>query len=251
MKKELFADTFDLTDLPITQKQNILDRFFGILQQVFLGSKTEEQRYRNELIETRANNFTLHLYKNEQGKDVGFCTLMRYEITLENKSITVFRSAAGLLPEYRHMLTTLPGGLLYVLKYKLTHLWKDMVYFGIYVHPSSYHLLYKYYPQIFPSLKKPTPSSINDLVAYLKKYFNLRPALSESELCVYDGWITIDKDSALMQKKKKQYPDVAYFHEKNPKFTEGDGLIVVIPVKIIYILRSLVTVFFKKMVKLK
>lgn len=246
IKKELCRDTFDLTNLSISQKQKILNRFFSIHQQIFLSQDSEDERYRNEIIESHAKNITLEIYKTKQYRDVGFCILFRFKLNIEDKSITVFRSAAGLLPEYRHNLATLPGGLLYVLKHKLVHPWEEMYYYGIYVHPSSYHLLYKYYPLIYPSLKKQTPTATKKIIEFLKHYFDTRPAISQSELCGYTGWVTIDKDQKLMKKKKQQYPDVAYFHEKNPKFTEGDGLIVLIPVKIHFIFKSLFRLTFAR-----
>lgn len=246
-KKGLYREIFVLSDLPIYQKQKILNRFFSIHQQIF--TNVDYQTYRKQILETRAENITLHMFKNKQGKDVGFCILYRYRMLMDKNSIIVFRSDAGLLTKYRHKLSTLSFGLLYVLRYKLLHPFENMIYCESFVHPSSYHLLYKYYPLVYPSPDKNMPKNISVLLKTLRQYFQFKPALSGSNLCAYSGWVTIDSDPDLMEKKKLQYPDVAYFHEKNPKFKEGDGLIVLIPVKIIYIVKSLFTLTIARLSK--
>jgi len=244
MKKGLQTDSYNLSAISATQQALIIDRFIGIHQQIF--SNADYQIYKKQIIETRADNITLHIYKNKQGKDVGFCILYRYIIREGKHSIIVFRSDAGLITKYRHKLSTLSIGLLYVLKYKLFHPLKKMIYCESFVHPSSYHLLHKYYPIVYPSPNRDTPENIKELRKTLRHYFNLKPALCGSDLCAFSGWITIDADQELMEKKKLQYSDVEFFHENNPKFSEGDGLIVLIPVKISYIIKSLLTLVYTR-----
>jgi len=192
MKNEILVETFRLTRIDKDQRQKILDRFFTIHQKIFSGANYN--KLRKEILETRAEDITLTLFKKDNYDDVGFCILYRYTIIYEGRSLTVFRSDAGLLPKYRHNLSTLSIGLSYILKYKLCHPFKEMIYFECYVHPSSYHLLHKYYSLVYPSPILEMPEKYKNVISHLRQYFSLKPALSGSEFCAFSDWVTIEHD---------------------------------------------------------
>ena len=244
MNKNLSGETFVINRLSPAKKASLLQRLYDLHRQIFSG--VSKDKLQSTVIEASAEEILVRFYKTEDGTDVGFCILYRYQFEMASGKIVVFRSDAGLLDRYRRKLTTLSFGLANVFKYKFSHPFRKIYYFEPMVHPSSYHLFYKYFLTVYPSPKKIMPEHLNILRMALRERFAMKPALSGSQDAVNAGWITRTTEDEHRQWQKMQYPDIDFFFEYNPGYKQGDGLLLILPVSFVNLFYCLFRIFLRR-----
>lgn len=244
MKINLFSETFVINTLSPAIKASLLQRLYDLHRQIFSG--VSKEKLQSTVIETSAEEILARFYKTADGVDVGFCILYRYQFEMESGKIVVFRSDAGLLNRYRKNLTTLSFGLANVFKYKVAHPFRKIYYFEPMVHPSSYHLFYKYFFKVFPSPKRIMPEHLNILRMALRERFAMKPALSGSQDAVNSGWVTRAVEDEHRHWQKMGYPDVDFFFKYNPGYKQGDGLLLILPVTYANLFFCLFRIFLRR-----
>jgi hypothetical protein len=221
-------ETFVLETLGSDERSALFDRFFHIHNQIFSG--TTKDRIRASVFESTARETRLRIFLNDEGIDIGFCVLYRFHLDIDGHNLVVFRTDAGVLPQYRRRLITLSFGLFYVLGFKLKHPFKNMVYFESIVHPSSYHLFYKYFYRMYPSPERRMPDNLRIIRRRLFDKFKMRPAVSGSEEAMNSGWVTRSHECEHEYWQQLHRVDVDYFFRQNPGYQEGDGLLIILPI---------------------
>ena len=221
-------ETYVVHELDTIQRDRLVDRFYALFQKIFTGDSKE--KIKKSVFETAAEDIRIRFFQDDLKNDIGFCVLYRYQIDIVGKDYSVFRSDAGMMETHRRRLTTLSFGLLQVLRYKLRHPFKPVFYFESLVHPSSYHLFYKYFRWMFPSPKRVIPEKYRELRDACFDRFKMTPALSGSADATHSGWITRSMVNEIEYWQSLRYPDVDFFIKHNPGFPQGDGLLIILPV---------------------
>jgi hypothetical protein len=220
-----------------TEKDRILDTLFSLHRQIFAGVSRRE--FDSHAIRPPAIRTAITLLLNREDETVGYCAVHFFARQLAGRPCTVLRAEAGLLPEYRGRGTTMWFGMVAALAEKLRHPATPLYYLGTLVHPSSYHLFFKYFPAMFPT---PATESDPDLAAaarVLADSFQDPPADPADPFVRKVGWVTIETPAEREMTQGRRERDVRYFLARNPGFVRGEGLVVLIPISFGCILGAL------------
>jgi hypothetical protein len=220
--------TVPVDDLSEAEKERLLDTLYALHARIFAGVSREE--FDHHVIRTAARRTTVTLLLNRQGDTVGYCAVHLFARALEGRPCTIIRAEAGLLPEYRGRATTLWFGMTASLAEKLRHPGTPLYYLGTLVHPSSYHLFFKYFPGMFPSPTREGEPDLSTIARTLADSFPDPPADPTDPLVRQVGWVTIETPAEREMTQKRREADVRYFLSRNPGFLLGEGLVVLIPI---------------------
>lgn len=153
-----------------------------------------------------------------------------YARAVRGRPALVLRGETGLLPDYRGRGASYGFGMAYAFMEKLRHPFTPVYYLGTLVHPSSYHLFYKYFPTVYPLPAKTFPTRQRALAIELIESFPDLP-VAPSDLLVRDvGWITVETSQGRKLILESHRPDVQLFVTRNPGYPQGHGMVVVAPI---------------------
>jgi len=160
---------------------------------------------------------------------VGYCAAHRFMMEIKGKKLAIFRAEAGLLKNYRGNNATFSFGFKEALNYKLLHPLQESYYLGTFVHPSIYRLMTKYFPVVYPNYRNATPPEVKQLMLELIELFNAPPVDPANPFIRKVGWITSDSKEEQLHWQKSDHPHSNYFMEQNPTYSDGHGLVTLIP----------------------
>ena len=210
-----------------TERADLARALYEVHRKIFSGVSAEE--FRCHVVDPPAEHTVIQLYTGADGRIVGYCAFHRFRRHVLGRNAIVLRAEAGLLPQYRGRGMTYGFGAIRALREKLKHPFTPVYYLGTLVHPSSYHLFCKYFPLVYPHPGLDTPSHMRDAALELADSFT-DPAVSEADPFVRDvGWVTIESQQEKALKQRADRADVQFFKARNPGFTTGHGLVVVLP----------------------
>lgn len=167
------------------------------------------------------------VFDNSAGEVVGYIATQFFRQVVGGQTIPVFRAEAGILPAYRGRHATISFGLTEAALYKLRHPFQQVYYLGMLVHPSSYHLVAKHFPTIYPSRIKETPQAMLDFMEELADAFGT-PRVDGDPLRRQVGWITREPPEEPSH-SPGALADARFFVEMNSGYEAGHGLVTLIP----------------------
>ncbi len=227
MQKVSFYETID----PATLSQEALTAFrqklYAIHCQIFDGVDTAQ--FEKKVFDVNAKWSKICIFKNIKGKAVGYYALHAYEKIINSENIVIFRAETGILRDYRKQGNISSFFFKEIIKYKALHPFQKSYLFCTLVHPSSYHLLSKFFPRYYPNIKYATPPDILERMQQMADAFhevqlpNVDPSIRQV------GWIT--RQTAEEQNKwaRSREPDTRFFLKKNPDYHKGQGLVTLVP----------------------
>ena len=184
------------------------------------------------MVDAPAESTAIQLYLASDGQIIGYCAFHRYRRRVQGRSAIVLRAEAGLMPEYRGRGATFGFGIIRAAAEKLRHPFTPIYYLGTLVHTSSYHLFCKYFPQVFPDPARETQNDMREIARELIDSFP-DPPVSEADPFVRRvGWVTIESPREKALNRRHDRRDVEFFKARNPGYTEGNGLVVVVPITV-------------------
>jgi len=218
----------DLQALPKAERAALAKRLFEVQQKVFRGTGYDD--FCSQVIEPPADRSVVALLQTGSGALVGYCTAHIYRRRVGQRSVSVIWPQGGLLPSYRGGSSTFRFGLRQVLREKLSHPLRRVVFLGSLVHVSSYRLFSKYFPRVYPSVGRPMPPRLRHLALKLAAEITA-PAVDPADPLVRnDGWVTIPAPDETTEIRPQDPPDIAFFKRRNPGYPRGHGLLVVVPI---------------------
>jgi len=223
--------------LSAQQRADLTQALFTVHKRIFTGVPLQD--FRRHVVEPPAEKTVIQLYFAANGELVGYCSFHRFRRQVQGRRAIVLRTEAGLVPDYRGRGETYGFGIMQAVVEKLRHPFTPVYYLGTLVHPSSYHLFCKYFPRLFPSPFCKTPPGMQNLARALADSFPDPPVNKSDPLIRAVGWRTIEtaQEHALIQRGDRT--DVTYFRSRNPGYTAGHGLVVVVPITLFNILGAL------------
>ena len=134
------------------------------------------------------------------------------------------------MPEYRGRGATYGFGIVRAFIENLSHPFTPVYYLGTLVHTSSYHLFCKYFPRVYPHPDIEPPTDIQEVARQLIETFPDPAVLPADPFVRNVGWVTIETPQEKHLNEQVGPPDVQFFKSRNPGFSRGHGLVVLIPI---------------------
>jgi hypothetical protein len=170
----------------------------------------------------------IRVFKNSKKEIVGYYALHAYEKVIDSEKTIIFRAEAGILREYRKQ-GNISSFFVEVIKYKALHPFKKSYFFYTLIHPSSYHLLSKYFFRCYPNIRYATPPKVVNKMSLIADAFH-EVRLPNAEPAIRDaGCITRQTESEQNELAKSKDPDTRFFLKKNPDYQKGYGLVTLVP----------------------
>ncbi len=209
-------------------RQQLTDELYAVHCQIFEG--VEKAAFAKYVVESKAQQTTIHVHKNAAGEIVGYFALHIFEKELHGRPAAVFRAEAGTLRAYRGNNNSVRIAASYGLRYWLRHPNRSLFYLGTLVHPSSYMGLAKYVEVVWPNREQPIPPDLSAFMAELAEIFGVQAVDAQKPLVVHVGWRTIDSEVEQAYWRTCDKPLARFFVQENPNYFEGHGLMTLAPV---------------------
>lgn len=215
----------DPTAMSEAERARFGDALCAFNDRVFSGVSRED--FLGYAFNPHAARIRILVFEDDAGELVGYIAAQFFRQAVGTRTYPVFRAEAGILPAYRGRHSTVAFGLWEAAKYKLRHPFQPVLYLGMLVHPSSYHLLAKHFPTIFPSRRRETPPSTRAFMAELADAFGT-PRVDDDPLRRAVGWITREPPE-----EPSHSPDALanarFYRAMNPGYEAGHGLVTLVP----------------------
>ena len=222
------TETIIPKQLSAEARQQLTDDLYAVHCQIFAG--VDKASFAKYVVESKAQQTVIHVYKNGSGAVVGYFALHVFEKELNGKPAVVFRAEAGTLRDYRGNNNSMRIGVNYALRYWLAHPNRAIFYLGTLVHPSSYMGLAKYAEVVWPNREQPVPLDLATFMRELADVFGVQPVNPQKPLVVHVGWRTIDTEVEHNYWRNCDKPLARFFVQENPSYSEGHGLMTLVPV---------------------
>ncbi|UTH75687.1 hypothetical protein [Chromobacterium sp. IIBBL 290-4] len=222
------------------KQAELIDSLYPIHAEIFDGVSKND--FANYVIQSTAPYTRILLHKDKQGNIVGYCAMHFFEQTIENKPATIIRMEAGLKREYRQGNRNSPFVIGQLLAYRLRRPLTKLYYLGALVHPSSFMLLSKYAPQVWPSARYPDDSRYRRIAAQLIRAFKLQAVDDAEPGVVHVGWRTRDTQAEQTKWAQIRHEAAQFYMRRNPGYVEGHGLLTLVPVNaacVLFAIKSL------------
>lgn len=220
--------------LGVHERAALVEELFAVHQQVFAGA-TQDEFARYVLGDTGDHNRILKLH-GPGGAVVGFMALHIHHTRVAGRPLAVFRAAAGIQRHYRGSASTLGFAIREFLRFKLRHPLRTACYFGALIHPSSHGLFDRWYgDRMWPNATRSTPPGTLALLNVLGDHFGMRRVDDTRPLVRDVVWRTRDTEVEAHYWRTCDRPSVRFFLEQNPGYGQGQGLLVLLPLRVDWI----------------
>lgn len=217
----------DPARLSEAERAALADELYAVHRRIFAGVSADG--FRRHVIEPPAETTVIQLYTGADGEVIGYCAMHRFRRRVLGRDAIVLRAEAGLLPAYRGRGVTYGFGILRALREKLRHPFTPVWYLGTLVHASSYHLLCKYFPLVWPRPGREAPGRMQQAARTLADSFPDPPVTPADPFIRRVGWITVESPQETALNRRGDRADVRFFKARNPGYAQGHGLVVVVP----------------------
>ena len=232
------------TQLSDYERHALSRQLYSVHQKIFAGVSAED--FHSHVIEPPAEATTIQLYRAADQSGIGYCAVHRYRRQVHGQNAIILRAEAGLVPEYRGRGVTYGFGIVRALIEKLSHPFTSVYYLGTLVHASSYHLFCKYFRRIYPDPNIETPADIQEIARQLIESFPDPAVLPEDPFVRDVGWVTIETPQEKHLNERLDPPDVQFFKFRNPGFSQGHGLVVLIPITLLNLTGALLSRLYER-----
>ncbi|MEW9919191.1 hypothetical protein AB2B41_06230 [Marimonas sp. MJW-29] len=227
-----------------TDRAALAQSLYAVHERIFSG--VTHTQFCDHVIDPPARSTVIQLFLSERGETVGYCAVHLFKRTVQGREALVLRAEAGLLPEYRGRGATYGFGIRCAMAEKFRHPFTPIYYLGTLVHTSSYHLFCKYFPVVFPPASGSAAPASSELAQELADSFP-DPAVTPDDPLIRDvGWVTIESRQEERLNRGQDRADVAFFKARNPGYTRGHGLVVVVPLTF----RNVIAALFRRLKEL-
>ncbi len=237
MAKVFSAEKIDPSVLSERQRQELIEMLYPIHSAVFSG--LDEKGFDHYVVNSPAATTRIFLYRNKQKQLIGYLGVHRFDKQVGEQPFVVFRAEVGLLPGYRQRDANLSFWLMEAARFKLLNPRKSVYFLYVPVSPSFYAMVARYCYEIYPRHDTTIPPHVFALMTQFAQQFGLRPADEKNPLIREVGWITKATSSERHFWQSSSNRHIRFYIDTNPTFTEGTGLLTLIPITTINLALSL------------
>lgn len=170
---------------------------------------------------------TVGLFCAADGTVRGFARLAITHVTHESRTYAVFSGQVYVDTRYQGTRAVATHAFSEAMRFKLREPLTPLAYLGVSL-PASYRLLARVMPVFYPSRHGPTPPSVAGLILACARARGLA-IVDEARLLVKGISAPLDPERARNARSVAQDPDVRFYLETNPGFTDGTSLLVFVP----------------------
>lgn len=223
MANELKVKRINIKEYDISKWKQLLDILHPVASKIFVIKRAALAK---SIFYQNSSNTNLYLFFRDK-KVVGFNLVNIYEYNYKGSDYSFFRFTSGLLPKYRGQSNVQKIGFVEAFRYAASHPLRKIFYLGPLIHPSSYAVACKVSNKVYPSLKQPeVPKKYFDLMVTVADILGFEKVEGESPL-IRDTKITTLEDENYVPKRISNR--AKFFMDLNPNYTEGYGLVTMVP----------------------
>lgn len=220
----------------------LVDELFALNCDVFGG--VERAAFERYLIPSAAIRVRIQVLRDD-GFLAGYAVAQIYEHDSPERPL-VFRTIVALRPVYRRQSLCSSflarEGLCVRLAYPLRRLYG----FACPVNPASYQVLARYTTELWPCPERETPPEIEALMGALATHFHLEEE-ADAPGVYHVGWCARQETGEAQAWTATQDAAARFYLERNPRYAEGYGLLVLVPLHIPMLLRALARLAMKRL----
>ena len=208
------------------ERDRLTEELYVVQRQIFDG--VSQASFRRYVIEPAGAETRLVVFRTATGEAVGYMALHTWQRRDAKGPLVVVRGEAGVLRQYRGHAPQVKFSLTQLLRLWIKYLGKRKYVFACPIHPGSYWGVVKRCPNAWPRPEEPTPPPMQALMTDLAQAFAL-PRVARDPLVRKVGWITRDTDQDQAHWNSHQAEEVKYYRSRNPGYTKGHGLLLIVP----------------------
>ncbi len=234
----------DLNELSSAQRALLARRLheevdFGVIDGASLSRFTKN-------VLQRPGEVNLLQVLEDEGRFVGYLALRVDPVLAPDPSkdplqtsttVAMVSGRAAVVPAYRGRWSIHPRIWFEVARYKWRHPRQPLVLFSATLSPGVYSMIFKYLGEVYPNYRSPTPPYFESMMETFAARAWPGNILRGPPYIVYVG-PTIRGEEERAKAMRHRNPHARYYLACNPRFTQGEALAVLAPLRISGLLRS-------------
>ena len=213
-----------------TAIQELNQRLFKVHRQVFDGvTRVDLRRY---VIDSQAEKKRIRFFVDLYGRDVGYITFQRFQISVGRKSHRIYRTEVCLLPAYRGKNAT------------FRHLFRECAWDYIKggfrrswfvatpIHPIPYSVAVNSLYKMYPVPSQPLPQNVASIMEQMSTALGLKDVKGANSLVKKVNWIVRQNHGKKARYQASKQPAIQFYCRENPDYDQGNGLMILIPFSI-------------------
>lgn len=206
---------------------SLVDALYRVHCEIFDG--VSRDAFLHYVVDSPADHTQILVHRNTQGEIVGYFALHQFRRSVRSKPVLILRAEMGTLRDYRGQAGNVRFGMQEIMSITARNPGMPIYLLGCLVHPSSYYYLSKYARKMWPHRSQRPDAELLALMCELGDSFGLEP-VGEDPLVRKVGWRTRDTAAERAFWQRYDKPDVRFYVESNPGYSEGNGLLTLVPV---------------------
>jgi CRP-like cAMP-binding protein len=210
------------------EREALIDALYAIQREVFDG--VDRAAFAKYVVESKAERTWISLQRDAEGKIGGYAALHAFERRIDGRAVLILRAEAGSRRNLRGGNASIRFFFSQFLRCYLEDRARPLYYLGCLVHPSSYALIAKFAASVWPCAGKAVPDDLRAFMCALGDEFGLDQVEGADPLVRQVGWITRDTEVERTYWINCDKPTARFFVQTNPGYSQGHGLLTLIPV---------------------
>ncbi len=239
----IHSQIIDPQSIDPVRRAALVEALFALNCDVFGG--VERAAFERYLIPSAAIRVRIQVL-HDDGLLAGYAVAQIYEHEDAEDRPLVFRTIVALRPAYRRRslcsMFLAREGLCVRFAYPMRRLYG----FACPVNPASYQVLARYTTELWPSPERETPPEIEALMGALATHFHLEEEADAPGVC-HVGWCTRQQADEAQAWTATQNAAARFYLERNPRYAEGYGLLVLVPMRLTMLARALAKLAMKRL----
>lgn len=210
------------------QRHALTDALYAIQQEVFDG--VDRATFARYVVESKAERTWIRVHRDAAGEIGGYAALHLFERRIGGRPVIILRAEAGSRRDLRGGNANIGFLFSQILRVYLEDRSRPLYYLGCLVHPSSYALIDKFAPTVWPNGSTPVPDDLHAFMCALGDEFGLDEVEGADPLVRVVGWITRDTEVEKSYWINCDKAAARFFVKTNPGYSEGHGLLTLVPI---------------------
>lgn len=225
MSSDVHSEIIDPSTLDAIRKHALIDELHAAHAAIFDG--VDKADFAAYVVDSPAERTRIQVLRSG-GRVIGYQAIHTFVRELDGERWIVMRAEAGKLPEYRRCAK---GSLLIaeILRACLRYPGARKALLGCFVHPSAYLALGHVAPELYPHPQRATPPVVRRTMHRLADVFGLEHVDAARSGVRKVGWITRESVADRSSLARREDPWTRFYLGANPKYGEGHGLVVFMP----------------------
>lgn len=219
-------------------RERLVEELWALNERIFEG--VERADFEKNLLRAGTHRSRL-LVARVDGAAVGYAVVHVMRVG----DRTVCRGLTAMLPDLRRHSLFAWFFAYEGIRLRLTRPRGTAYVFGAPVHPASYRMMVHFSGEIWPHPERTTPAHVQRFIDEMAAHFGVEP---DDELPGVGrvGWRTIQPQRDAQTLTRTEDPTMRYYLARNPRYGDGYGLLMVVPVRLRSVASAVVKILHKR-----